>query len=67
MDRGRADVWGDPPYARSWSVETWMDCSFTSDTGETSAVEALTRVREAPQTILRPLAAPFGALRERAN
>jgi acyl-coenzyme A synthetase/AMP-(fatty) acid ligase len=57
MDRGAAEVWGIPPSARSWAVETWEDCSFTSDTGETSAVEASTRGGQTPSTFLAPLAA----------
>jgi len=41
-------------------VETWEDCSFTSDRGETSAVEALTRVRKAPHYVLLARSVLFG-------
>jgi hypothetical protein len=64
MERGldrahRPDVWGIPSSARSWAVKTWRFCSFTSDRGETDAVEALlqpgARVEGPPQR-------PVGAL-----
>jgi hypothetical protein len=67
VDRGPSDVWGDPPYARSWILQTWEVCSFTCDTGETYAVEAFTRVREAPQNILVPLFATSQSAEPRAQ
>ena len=59
MDRAPAEVWGIPPSARSWAVETWRVCSFTCDTGDADAVEALTRGWEDPQSFLVALGRKF--------